>query len=68
MSDNNFIEAVSVKLLCEALHKRKNGAQLLELEMAKCGLTDETVIMLAKLISSKYKLRQLNLRSNGITD
>lgn len=48
--------------------KHKSTPQLQELDLQKCGLTTESIVMLAKMIATKYKLRYLNLKSNGVGD
>lgn len=66
LGNNNFIEPQCMKYLTDAMRKHKGC--LIELELQKCGLTTESLIYISKLIASKYKLRCINLKSNGVGD
>ena len=48
--------------------KRKYQHFLSELDLQKCGLTNDSLLVLSKLIASKFKLRILNLKNNGVGD
>lgn len=55
-----------MKYLTDAMRQHKGA--IVELELHKCGLTTESLILVSKLIASKYKLKSLNLKSNGVGD
>lgn len=57
-----------MKNLVECLIKHKSQSALQELDLQKCGLTSDSIVMLAKLIALKQKIRILNLKSNGVGD
>ena len=66
IGQNNFMDAQCIKYLTDALKSHKGT--ITELELHKCGLTTQSLILLSKLIASQYKLKSLNLKSNGIGD
>ena len=68
LNDNYFNENYSIKAIVEALTNHKGTAQLQDIDLQKCALTNESVKPLAELIQSKYKIRSLNLTNNAITD
>lgn len=60
IGQNNFMDAQCIKYLTDALKSHKGT--ITELELHKCGLTTQSLILLSKLIASQYKLKSLNLK------
>ena len=66
LSENNFADSESIKYLSDAMILSKNF--LSEINLHRCGLTNESAKHIAAIINQKYKLRSINLSNNGITD
>lgn len=58
----------SIAKLCDALLDNNADCKLVDLELAKCNITSTCAKHLIKLMSSKIKLRHLNLKDNTIQD
>ena len=68
LTDNSLEDKRSLEYLCKGLANSKCNPKLIELELQRCSLSTDSVMSLVGLLSSKYKLRSLNLRDNGIVD
>lgn len=60
------METLCVRHLADSLVKR--NCSLEELDLQKCGMTQESLVVIAKLIQTKFKVETLNLKSNGVGD
>jgi len=65
LSENPLIGTILGKL-CDALVENRAESKLIDLELAKCNVTSDCAKHFIKLISSKHKLRHLNLKDNLI--
>ena len=68
LSENSHMGKESIARLCDSLLENKAGCKLVDLELSKCNITSECAKYLIKLMSSKIKLRHLNLKDNSIQD
>ena len=57
-----------MKAITDALLFHKFTPVLEELDLSKCGITNEQCKSIAALLDKKYKIRTLNLSNNNITD
>lgn len=67
LEENNFLDPKCIQTLCKALMEQKQTT-LHELDIARCGLLDEHLGPLCELFQAKFKLRRVDLSSNGIQD
>lgn len=68
LHENNLLDPLCVKYIVEALSKPKGQPKLTELNLQNCGLTKESIKYLVRLLTQKFKLHSLNLKSNGVCD